>query len=51
MHLGDNEFRELCWTEERTLKFGVRDGSRIALFRNRRGSHQVEVARRRDAGS
>ncbi|MGW7435560.1 aspartyl/asparaginyl beta-hydroxylase domain-containing protein [Streptomyces sp. NPDC054849] len=44
-HIGDNEFRYQCWSEERTVRFEVRDGVRNAVFRYRHGSYRTEVAR------
>ncbi|MBT2393892.1 aspartyl/asparaginyl beta-hydroxylase domain-containing protein [Streptomyces sp. ISL-1] len=44
-HIGDNEFRYLCWTEERTLRFETHHGVRHDVFRYRHGSYSTEVAR------
>jgi hypothetical protein len=45
-HVGNGEFRPLCWTRERTLTFESRAGARWILFRCRRGSDVVETARK-----
>jgi hypothetical protein len=44
-HLGDLEFRWLCWTEERTVQFRERDGRRFAAFRYRSGAYRTEAER------
>jgi hypothetical protein len=44
-HIGDGEFRPLCWSTERTLTLGSRDGQPWATFRCRRGSKVFETAR------
>ncbi|AUY52409.1 aspartyl/asparaginyl beta-hydroxylase domain-containing protein [Streptomyces sp. CB01881] len=44
-HLGNSEFRPLCWSKERTMTLDSRDGRAWATFRCRRGSKVVETAR------
>lgn len=45
VHIGGDEFRFLCWTEERTLAFEQRDGRTELVFRYRHGSRRAEIRR------
>ncbi|ATZ22055.1 aspartyl/asparaginyl beta-hydroxylase domain-containing protein [Streptomyces lavendulae] len=44
-HIGGDEFRYQCWSEERTVAFAFRDGVRHAEFRYRHGSYRTQVTR------
>lgn len=48
-HIGDLEFRYRCWTEERTIQFGWRNGRPQATFRYRHGGFRTELTRDRVA--
>ncbi|MEU3048448.1 aspartyl/asparaginyl beta-hydroxylase domain-containing protein [Streptomyces sp. NPDC006984] len=43
--VGEREFRPLCWTEERTMKFETVNGVPRISFRYRHGSYQTEIVR------
>ncbi len=47
VHIGGLEFRELCWTEERTLQFSSSAAGARVTFKNRSGSRVVEATRSR----
>ena len=44
-HIGDNEFRPVCWTRERSLTLETRGGAHWTRFRCRRGSTMLETGR------
>lgn len=45
-HLGNGEFRPLCWTGEQTLSIESRGDTRWIEFRYRRGSYLVTTSRK-----
>jgi hypothetical protein len=48
-HIGDHQFRYLCWTEERTIRFDTCDGIPRAVFQYQYGSYQMDLTRERAA--
>ncbi|GIG63551.1 hypothetical protein Lfu02_79230 [Longispora fulva] len=45
VHLGGLEFRPLCWTEERTMRFTDTAGTSRIVFGYRHGGHRAETVR------
>ncbi|MFE9827039.1 hypothetical protein ACFYSH_33865 [Streptomyces sp. NPDC005791] len=45
VRVGKQEYRPLCWAEERTMKFEMADGIPQILFRYRHGSYQTDTDR------
>lgn len=48
-HIGDGEFRPLCWTQEQTMVIDSGAGQPSIVFRYRRGSSVVETERKQPA--
>jgi hypothetical protein len=48
-HIGDGEFRPLCWTHEQTMVLDTADATPRVVFRYRRGSQVIETSREQPA--